>query len=239
MCLCTLVRSVGLSDSKYVLLEEKVAKFLNVIAHDYKNHNIKFNFKQSGQRVSQYFNNVLKAILRLQGVLLKTLEPITINCTDDRWRCFQNCLGALYGTYVRVCVPAIDKPRYRTRKGEIVTNVLGVCSQDMQFIYVLLGWEGSASNSRVLRDAVNRPNGFYYLVDAGYINGEGFLALYRGQCYHLSTRRERGFNMKHSAARNVIEKCFGLLKIRWAILRTASYYPIKTYMLPSPQPHQT
>ncbi|XP_028085400.1 uncharacterized protein LOC114286431 [Camellia sinensis] len=29
----------------------------------------------------------------------------------------------------------------------------------MQFIYVLLGWEGSASDSRVLRDAVSRPNG--------------------------------------------------------------------------------
>ncbi|CAL5406043.1 unnamed protein product [Camellia sinensis] len=242
MCLCTLVRSVGLSDSKYVLLEEKVAMFLNVIAHDYKNRNIKFNFMRSGQTVSQYFNDVLKAILRLQGVLLKTPEPITANCTDDRWSCFQNCLGALDGTYVRVRVPAIDKPRYRTRKGEIATNVLGVCSQDMQFIYVLPGWEGSASDSRVLRDAVNRPNGlkvptgFYYLVDAGYTNGEGFLAPYRGQRYHLSTWREGGipvnpeefFNMKHSAARNVIERCFGLLKIRWAILRTASYYPIKT-----------
>ncbi|XP_028053958.1 putative nuclease HARBI1 [Camellia sinensis] len=173
MCLCTLVQSVGLSDSKYVLLEEKVAMFLNVIAHDYKNRNIKFNFMQSGQA---------------------------------------NCLGALDGTYVRVRVPAIDKPRYRTRKGEIATN------------------EGSTSDSRVLRDAVNRPN------DAGYTNGEGFLALYREQRYHLSTWRERGilvnieefFNMKHSAARNVIERCFGLLKIRWAILRTISYYPIKT-----------
>ena len=34
--------------------------------------------------------------------------------------------------------------------------------------------------------------------------------------------------MNHSSARNVIERWFGLLKIRWAILRTASYYPIKT-----------
>ncbi|KAL7257900.1 hypothetical protein ACSBR1_004090 [Camellia fascicularis] len=84
MCLCTLVRIVGLSDSKYVLLEEKVAMFLNVIAHNYKNRNIKFNFMRSGKAVSQYFNDILKAILRLQGVLLKTLEPITANCIDDR-----------------------------------------------------------------------------------------------------------------------------------------------------------
>jgi hypothetical protein len=35
------------------------------------------------------------------------------------------------------------------------------------------------------------------------------------------------FNMKHYLARNVIERCFGLLKGRWAILRTKSFYPVK------------
>jgi hypothetical protein len=38
-----------------------------------------------------------------------------------------NCLGALDGTHIRVMVPLDDKPRYRNRKGEIITNVLGVC----------------------------------------------------------------------------------------------------------------
>ena len=37
--------------------------------------------------------------------------------------------------------------------------MLGVCSRDMEFIFVLPGWEGSASDSRVLRDAISRPNG--------------------------------------------------------------------------------
>ena len=36
------------------------------------------------------------------------------------------------------------------------------------------------------------------------------------------------FNMTHSSACNVIERCFGLLKIRWAILRSPSFYPVKT-----------
>lgn len=56
-------------------------------------------------------------------------------------------------------VPEMDKPRYRTRKGEIATNVLGVCSQDEKFIYVLPGWEGFATDSRVLRDALSKTNG--------------------------------------------------------------------------------
>ena len=56
---------------------------------------------------------------------------------------------------------------------------------------------------------------------------------YRGQRYHLSdwghppeTPKEI-FNMRHSSCRNVIERAFGLLKGRWAILRGKSYYPIK------------
>jgi hypothetical protein len=74
------------------------------------------------------------------------------------------------------------------------------------------------------------------LVDAGYTNGEGFLAPYRGQRYHLNewrdghqpTTAKEFFNMKHSSARNVIERCFGLLKGRWGILKDNSYYPIET-----------
>ena len=44
-------------------------------------------------------------------------------------------------------MPEGDKPRYQTRKNEIASNVLEVCSQDMQFIYIELGWEGLASDS--------------------------------------------------------------------------------------------
>ena len=56
-------------------------------------------------------------------------------------------------------MPAVDIPRYRSRKSEIATNVLGVCTPDMQFIYVLPGWEGSVADDRVLRDAITRRNG--------------------------------------------------------------------------------
>ncbi|KAL0453595.1 UNVERIFIED_CONTAM: hypothetical protein Slati_1337600 [Sesamum latifolium] len=81
-------------------------------------------------------------------------------------------------------VCASDKARYRTRKGSIAINMLGVCDTEMRFIYILCGWEGSAADSRVLRDAINRPKslriprGYYYLVDCGYANGEGLLAPY-------------------------------------------------------------
>ncbi|XP_057550978.1 protein ALP1-like [Amaranthus tricolor] len=123
-------------------------------------------------------------------------------------------------------------------------NVLGVCSPEMEFIYVLPGWEGSAHDGRILRDAISRPNGLkvpkgcYYLCDGGYTNGEGFLAPYRGHLYHLREwnngprqpqTAEEYFNLRHAKARNVIERCFGLLKGRWGILRSPSWFSLQTH----------
>ncbi|KAH1096253.1 hypothetical protein J1N35_013174 [Gossypium stocksii] len=120
--------------------------------------------------------------------------------------------------------------------------MLGVCTLDMQFVYVLPGWEGSVADGRVLQDTISRrhelkvPHGCY-LVDAGYTNFEGFLAPFRAQRYHLNewhqgyqpSTLEESFNMKHALARNVIERCFGLLKLKWGILRSPSFYPVRVH----------
>lgn len=239
--LCELLREYGLSDSRDVNVEEQVCFFLHILAGHQKNRSIKHAYRRSSETVSKYFNNVLNCLLRLHDVLLKKPEPINETCNDPRWKCFQNCLGALDGTHIRVRVPPHEHVKYRNRKGEISTNVLGVCTPNMMFTYVLPGWEGSAADGRVLRDAITRKNGlrvpagYYYLCDAGYTNGDGFLAPHRMHRYHLATWRngrqptcpEEYFNMKHSSARNVIERAFGVLKLRWAILRSPSFYPYK------------
>ncbi|KAL8547944.1 hypothetical protein ACS0TY_007300 [Phlomoides rotata] len=171
----------------------------------------------------------------LHNLFLVTPQPIPDDSTDHRWGKFKGCLGALDGTHVDVHVPAIENGRYRNRKGHISVNVLGVVDTNMKFVYVLSGWEGSAADSRVLRDAINRTSGNYYLCDNGYPNCEGFLTPYKGIRYHLSEWTSRSpqnsqeyFNMKHTRARNVVERVFGLLKMRWGILRSPSWYPIKT-----------
>ncbi|XP_058217357.1 uncharacterized protein LOC131328427 [Rhododendron vialii] len=185
--LCCLVRGVGLTDSRNVCLEERVAIFLWVLGHHTKQMRTKFVFYRSTETISRHFNAVLQAVLRLHRMLLETPNPVPANYEDNRWNWFQNCLGALDGTYVPVNPPAADRPRYRSRKGEIATNVLGVYTRDLKFDYVLSGWEGSVTDSRILGNAMERPHGLrvprgqYYLVDAGYTNGNGFLAPYRGQ----------------------------------------------------------
>ncbi|XP_073283078.1 uncharacterized protein [Primulina huaijiensis] len=143
----------------------------------------------------------------------------TEDCSSEKWKFFKGCLGALDGTYIGVQVPNLDKPKYRNRKG-------------------------SAAYSRVLRDAISRPNGLkvprgcYYLCDCGYANAEGFLAPYRKVCYHLNEWGQRSmtpqnyreyFNFKQASAHDVIERAFGLLKKRWEVLRSPSFYGIKTH----------
>ncbi|PPD70171.1 hypothetical protein GOBAR_DD32950 [Gossypium barbadense] len=223
-----------------MLVDEQVAMFLHIISHHLKNRVIKHHFRRSREIVSRAFHSVLNAVICLQDVLFKKAELITADSSNTRWKWFKNCLGALDGTHIKIRVPTVDKPRYRTRKCDIATNMLGVCTPDMQFVYVLPGWEGSVADGRVLRDAISRrhglkvPHGCYYLVDAGYTNCKGFLAPFRGQRYHLNEWRQgyqpsspqEFFNMKHASARNVIERCFGLLELRWGILRSPSFYPI-------------
>nr|GEV48149.1 hypothetical protein [Tanacetum cinerariifolium] len=75
----------------------------------------------------------------------------------------------------------------------------------MQFTYVLPGWEASAADGRILHSVMIRENGLK-------VNKE---------------KAEEYFNMKHSSARNVIERCFEVLKKRWAILKSPSFYPIR------------
>lgn len=78
--------------------------------------------------------------------------------------------------------------------------------------------------------------GNYYLCGNGYTNGEGFLTPYKSVRYHLKDwgvgpatpqNAQEFFNMNHSRARNVIERSFGVMKKRWSVLRSATFYPIK------------
>ncbi|MBA0779638.1 hypothetical protein Gotri_003867 [Gossypium trilobum] len=92
-------------------------------------------------------------------MLFKKAESITSNSTNLRWKCLKNCLCALDGTHIKIRVPIVDKPRYQMRKGYIATNMLGVCTPDMNFVYVLLGWKGSIVDGRVLRDVTSRRHG--------------------------------------------------------------------------------
>ncbi|MFQ6666446.1 hypothetical protein Gotur_032794, partial [Gossypium turneri] len=108
------------------------------------------------------------------------------------------------------------------RKCDIATNMLGFCTPDMHFVYVLPGWEDFVVDGWDIRDVISRRHELkfftscYYLVGASYTNCEGFIAPFREKRYHLNEWRqgyqpsipEEFFNMKHASACNVIKRCF-------------------------------
>ncbi|KAG8367927.1 hypothetical protein BUALT_Bualt16G0123600 [Buddleja alternifolia] len=164
---------------------------------------------KSGYTISAHFNNVLTALLKLHTLFLVKPAPIEDDFTNERWKWFKGCLGALDGNYIPLRVAQKDKGRYRNRKGDISTNVLAVCDTNMNYIYMLCGWEGLVADSRVLKNAITRENGFripegnYYLCDSGYTNGEGFLAPYRG----VRMNRMRG-GVTNESTTNTCRRCW-------------------------------
>ncbi|KAK5785894.1 hypothetical protein PVK06_040515 [Gossypium arboreum] len=150
----------------------------------------------------------------------------------------RNFLAVLDGTHIKIRVPIVDKPRSRMQKGDIATNMLGVCTPGMHFVYVLPGWKGSFADGWVLRDAISKRHGLKVPhVYAGYTNCERFLTPFKGRRYHLNewcqgyqpSTPEEFFNMKHASVCNVNETCFRLLKFRWRILRSPSFYPVRVH----------
>ncbi|XP_059633010.1 uncharacterized protein LOC132275789 [Cornus florida] len=121
---------------------------------------------------------------------------------------FKNYVGAIDGTHIPATLPAT-------------------------------GWEGSANDSRILKECIENEVMNFPAPLTGYANKPGYLALFRGHTYHFQeyrkTRQPRGreevFNHRHSSLRNIIERCFGLLKMRFAILRVIPPYKFSTQVL--------
>ena len=48
---------------------------------------------------------------------------------------------------------------FRGRKSHATQNVMAAVDFDLRFTYVLAGWEGTAHDAVVLRDAIERTDG--------------------------------------------------------------------------------
>lgn len=102
---------------------------------------------------------------------------------------FKDAQGAIDGTHISVSPPANDRARYRNRKGAVSQNVLAACTFDLQFCYLLTGWEGSAADSAVFADArehdLKLAPGKFFLADAGFPLCTELMVPYRAVRYHL------------------------------------------------------
>ena len=110
------------------------------------------------------------------------------------------------------------------------------------------------NDARITDLYVPTDSGRYYLADAGFPNSLSLMLPYRGVRYHLQewSRAEvryciflipsilllhicdspanppELFNLRHAQARNIVERIFGILKNRFAILRSNPHLDVDT-----------
>ncbi|KAF7135105.1 hypothetical protein RHSIM_Rhsim08G0135500 [Rhododendron simsii] len=189
--LCDLLeRFGGLKPAKHVTIEEQVTKGLYLLSHSATNSEVSFLFRRSGETISRHFHRFLGAVRSMEEYFLKQPDgsrvPLEISSSNGFYPYFKDIVGALDGTHVGVKISNKDAPRYHGRKGYPTLNVLAVCTFDLRFTYVLPRWEGTATDSRIIKNELTRedkrriPKGKYYLVDAGCMLRSGLIAPYRG-----------------------------------------------------------
>jgi len=146
---------------------------------------------------------VLPGLLKLYKEVVRLPKNVTLEeIAEDpkRYPFFADCIGALDGTYLPISIKGgyTKQAPWRGRKGGLTQNVLMAVDFQMNFMYVLAGWEGTAHDSRVINSA--KVKGFealpgkYYVADAGYSNTPMTLTPYRGVRYHL--REQAQVNMR-------------------------------------------
>ncbi|XP_073138098.1 uncharacterized protein [Henckelia pumila] len=173
-------------------------------------------------------------------LIRKTFDRSHYNTSQN----FNKVLKALHSIVADMMVkPGAAVPEKIRESTRFYPYFKAACNFDLEFIYVLSGWEGSAHDLSVLTDALSRNNGLkvpqgkFFLVDGGYPNRRQFLAPFRGVRYHLQEFTGQGrhpedakelFNLRHASLRNVIERIFGIFKSRFKIFKTAPPFHFKT-----------
>ena len=71
---------------------------------------------------------------------------------------WKDCVGAIDDTPIHVKVAGEDASKYHGRKKSPTQNVLAACTFDLKFTYVLIGWEGTSSDSRIRKDVLTRED---------------------------------------------------------------------------------
>ena len=227
----------GLVHRKHVTIEEQLAIFLACMHKGFSNRVLQERFQRSGRTISIIFHEVLQCFLNLSDRWV--LDPTSrfqrgVLGDDSINPFFLHCVGAIDGSHIPVVVKITEAELCRNRKSRVTQNCMMMVDFDTRFRYVMTGWEGSAHDGRILRDAQKQgftiPLGKYVLADAGYALEPTVLTPYKRVIYHISAwgrgKRRRApispkelFNLCHAHARNAVERTYGIVKSKWQILK--------------------
>lgn len=191
--LVTILEAHGMKDMRVCNTPHQLLIFLYIVSNGASNRAAQEHFQHSGETISRCFYASLDALCSFAKTVIVQptgmLVPREISSNPKFYPYFKDAVGAIDGTHIPAQVDAAHQVAFRDRNGNISQNCLAACSFDLQFQYVLAGWEGSAHYGLLLSNALATdfvvPPGKYFLADAGFALSESFLVPYRGVRYHL------------------------------------------------------
>lgn len=139
---------------------------------------------------------------------------------------FPNVIGAIDGSHIRIRAPKTDSVSYINRKGDYSIILQAVCDFNCMFTHCYAGHVGSVHDARIFRNSpisnfIEMPNEYFpndshIIGDAAYPIHRHVMVPFRDNGF--LTVLEKNYNYCLSSTRMVIERAFGLLKMRFRIL---------------------
>ncbi len=135
---------------------------------------------------------------------------------------FPRVIGALDCTHIKIQSPGGEEAEiYRNRKGYFSINTQMICDSKLRILNVVARWPGAThdatifNNSRVNHSFENNEfRNCILLGDSGYPIRNYLMT----PLLQPHAPAEHLYNESHIRTRNVIERCFGVLKRRFPIL---------------------
>ncbi|ETV83121.1 hypothetical protein H257_04846 [Aphanomyces astaci] len=187
------VTTGSLVGGRDVCVQEQVAMFLYFVGHRASSRAIQCRFQRSGETVTRHLHAVMASLVKLCPTYIRIPQPgaavhpsIANNLKFSPF--FLNCRMAIDGTNIPIRVPACDASRFQSRKG-VTMNILAACDFDLNFTFVMAGWEGTAGDGKLydaaLRMGLHIDDAKFDILDAGFALTTKALTLYRANRYHL------------------------------------------------------
>ncbi|GLU06823.1 hypothetical protein SLE2022_238140 [Rubroshorea leprosula] len=158
-------------------VDEALAMFLWMSAHNESNRNVQNHFKHSRETISIKFCEVLDALVRFSIDAIKPHDsnfvetPRKIREDSRFWPHFKGCIGAIDGTHIKAMIPVENQVPFRGRKDILTQNVMVVCNFDRIFIFVVIGLPGSAHDAHIFNNTLEK----YKDVFSHPANGNDFM----------------------------------------------------------------
>ena len=190
-----------------------------------------------GVSSAHFYNQLWVCVEAINKVLaLEKFEPHNVHCLRRLSEGFYSlsketmdgCVGAIDGIGIEIKKPSLFDTlyplQYRNRKSFFSINCQAMCDSELRFTWCnmqspggthdSLAWASSSLAQKLKKKPL--PHGYYIVGDDAYTHSDWMMTPYPSRGL---TKMKSDFNFYQSRCRITIERAFGVLVMRWGILR--------------------